>query len=103
MLENLAVFYHGSIYKTRPLERGLKMMFQEQPLFGGANSQYEIPAKVAVTATTFLEQKSVVFANYNRQDPADHGECSFRMSELEMPLLTFDRSALPILTIKNTQ
>jgi hypothetical protein len=72
MLENLAVFYHGSIYKTRPFERGLKMMFQEQPLFGGAaNGQRETPTKVAVLGTTALEQRSVVFANYNRQDFSD--------------------------------
>ncbi|KAH6647653.1 hypothetical protein BKA67DRAFT_394493 [Truncatella angustata] len=68
MLENLAVFYHGSIYKTRPFERGLKMMFQDQPLFGGATLQRETPAKVAVLGTTTLDQRSVVFANYNRQD-----------------------------------
>lgn len=72
MLENLAVFYHGSIYKTRPFERGLKMMFQDQPLFGGAmTGQRETPTKVAVLGTTALEQRSVVFANYNRQDFAD--------------------------------
>ncbi|KAK9426461.1 hypothetical protein SUNI508_02902 [Seiridium unicorne] len=71
MLENLAVFYHGSIYKTRPFERGLKMMFQDQPLFGGANSQRETPTKVAVLSTTSLDQRSVVFANYNRQDRPD--------------------------------
>lgn len=73
MLENLAVFYHGSIYKTRPFERGLKMMFQEQPLFGGTTSQRETPTKVAVLGTTSLDQRSVVFANYNRQDQPEQG------------------------------
>jgi hypothetical protein len=74
IVENLAVFYHGSIYKTRPFERGLKMMFQEQPLFGGTNCQRETPTKVAVLGTTSLEQRSVVFANYNRQDLSDESE-----------------------------
>jgi hypothetical protein len=74
MLENLAVFYHGSIYKTRPFERGLKMMFQDQPLFGGANFQRETPTKVAVLGTTSLDQRSVVFANYNRQDQTDESQ-----------------------------
>ncbi|KAI1846078.1 hypothetical protein JX266_007887 [Neoarthrinium moseri] len=71
--ENLATFYHGSIYKTKPFERGLKMVFQDQPLFGGATSQREMPTKVAVAGTTALDQKSVIFANYNRQDRAEGG------------------------------
>jgi hypothetical protein len=79
MLENLAVFYHGSIYKTRPFERGLKMMFQDQPLFGGATLQRETPAKVAVLGTTTLDQRSVVFANYNRQDQPEESKYKYHM------------------------
>lgn len=52
-------------------------MFQDQPLFGGAmTGQRETPTKVAVLGTTALEQRSVVFANYNRQDFADDSKPS---------------------------
>lgn len=48
------------------------MMFQEQPLFGGASPvNREMSAKVVVAGTTALEQKPVIFANYNRQDRMD--------------------------------
>jgi hypothetical protein len=72
LFANLATFYHGSIYKTKPLERGLKMMFQDQPLFGGASTiTREMSAKVIVAGTTALEQKPVIFTNYNRQERMD--------------------------------
>lgn len=99
MLENLAVFYHGSIYKTRPLERMLKMMFQEQPLFGGTNSQLGMPPKVVVTATTSLEQRSVVFANYNRQDQAEQSKHPSRSVNKYDNLTGTSRHTLPILAI----
>lgn len=38
--------------------------------------QRETPTKVAVLGTTALEQRSVVFANYNRQDFADESKSS---------------------------
>lgn len=68
LLQNLTNLYHGSLYKTQPLERALKSCFSDLNLFGGIESQNEMPVRVAVTSTTALEQKAVVFANYNRPD-----------------------------------
>ncbi|KAI1770384.1 hypothetical protein F4818DRAFT_450454 [Hypoxylon cercidicola] len=68
LLEHLTNLYHGSLYKTQPLEKALKSSFSDQNLFGSIQSQNEMPIRVAVTSTTALEHKLVVFANYNRPD-----------------------------------
>ncbi|KAI1453420.1 hypothetical protein F4805DRAFT_443421 [Annulohypoxylon moriforme] len=68
LLKNLSSTYHGSIYKTKPLEKALKMRFSEQNLFGGVQSRNEMPIKVAVTSTTVPGSKAVIFSNYNRPD-----------------------------------
>lgn len=73
LLENLTNFYHGSLYKTRPLEKALKSSFSDHNLFGGTQSRDEMPIRVAVTSTTALENKGVVFANYNRPDHTNQG------------------------------
>jgi hypothetical protein len=72
----LSSLYHGSVYKTQPLEKALKSYFGDQPFFGGGRKQQEEPNRVVVTSTTALEQKPVVFANYNRPDQADQGKNS---------------------------
>ncbi|ORY59725.1 uncharacterized protein BCR38DRAFT_445344 [Pseudomassariella vexata] len=69
----LSSLYHGSLYKTQPFTKALKRYFSDQPFFGGAThaSKYTTSIKVAVTATTAMDQRAVVFANYNRPDPPD--------------------------------
>ncbi|KAG6355196.1 hypothetical protein INS49_004277 [Diaporthe citri] len=70
LISTLSKMYHGSVFKTQPLERILKRYFSETPFFGGSRSRHNLntSVKVAVTATTAFE--SIVFANYNRPDPA---------------------------------
>ncbi|KAI2617824.1 hypothetical protein GGR54DRAFT_607089 [Hypoxylon sp. NC1633] len=69
LLGNLSSLYHGSLYKTQPLEHVLRNTFSNQNLFGGVGYRNEMSIKVAVTATTPLEHKAVIFSNYNRPDP----------------------------------
>lgn len=70
LIGTLSKMYHGSVFKTQPLERILKRYFSDTPFFGGARSRHNLntSVKVAVTAATAFE--SVVFANYNRPDPS---------------------------------
>ncbi|KAI0888475.1 uncharacterized protein GGS22DRAFT_198203 [Annulohypoxylon maeteangense] len=70
LLKNLSSTYHGSIYKTKPLETALRIGFSEQNLFGDVQSRNEMSIKVAVTSTTVCGNKAVVFSNYNRPDIA---------------------------------
>ncbi|KAL1847964.1 hypothetical protein Daus18300_013767 [Diaporthe australafricana] len=72
LIGTLSKMYHGSVFKTQPLERVLKRYFSETPFFGGSRSRHNLntSVKVAVTATTALNHQAVVFANYNRPDPA---------------------------------
>lgn len=69
LLDNLSSTYHGSIYKTKPLEKALKTIFSDRNLFGGVQSRNEMPIRVAVTSTTAPGHKAVIFANYNRSEP----------------------------------
>ncbi|OTA77343.1 hypothetical protein M434DRAFT_402358 [Hypoxylon sp. CO27-5] len=69
LLDNLSSTYHGSIYKTKPLEKALKTSFSERNLFGNVQPRNEMPTRVAVTSTTALGHKEVVFSNYNRPEP----------------------------------
>ncbi|KAI0169236.1 hypothetical protein GGR52DRAFT_581416 [Hypoxylon sp. FL1284] len=71
LLGNLTALFHGSLYKTRPFERALNDSFSSCSLFWGVQSRNKIPVKVAVTATTALERKAVIFGNYNRPDSPD--------------------------------
>ncbi|KAH9898942.1 hypothetical protein F4778DRAFT_178322 [Xylariomycetidae sp. FL2044] len=68
----LSSMYHGSLYKTQPFAKALRRYFSDQPFFGGAThrSRLTTSVKVAVTATTSLDRRPVVFANYNRPDPS---------------------------------
>jgi hypothetical protein len=75
--------YHGSLYKTRPLEKTLKINFPDEPFFGGARS-HEMPIKVAVTATTSMQQEAVVFANYNRQDAENKSKAHFHVEKKDI-------------------
>lgn len=76
-MKNVPVFgmisslYHGSLYKTQPMEKALRRYFSDQPFFGVSThkSRHNVSLKVAVTATTALDHHAVVFANYNRPDP----------------------------------
>ncbi|KAH8677541.1 hypothetical protein BX600DRAFT_430886 [Xylariales sp. PMI_506] len=87
MLSNL---YHGSLYKTQPLQMALRRYLSDQPFFGASThrSLFDISVKVAVTATTAMERQPVVFANYNRPDPSD------KIHPLELPY-QFARSDVP--------
>ncbi|KAM0414633.1 hypothetical protein ACHAPT_013527 [Fusarium lateritium] len=74
LLEQLAVFNHGSMYKTRPFEELLGEKFdRNRPLFGGTlgegpNETGEMATKVAVTSTISVDQHAVVISNYNRPE-----------------------------------
>ncbi|KAJ0109487.1 hypothetical protein J7T55_000413 [Diaporthe amygdali] len=70
LIGTLSKMYHGSVFKTQPLERVLKRYFSETPFFGGSRSRHNLntSVKVAVTAMSALNHQSVVFANYNRPD-----------------------------------
>ncbi|KAI1446087.1 hypothetical protein F5Y02DRAFT_426089 [Annulohypoxylon stygium] len=71
LFKSLSSTYHGSIYKTKPLEVSLKIRFSDQNLFGGIQSRHKTPIKVAITSTTVSGGRDVVFSNYNRPDPMD--------------------------------
>ncbi|KAI0137141.1 hypothetical protein BJ170DRAFT_573205 [Xylariales sp. AK1849] len=75
ILGMLSSLYHGSLYKTQPYAKALKRYFSDQPFFGGSThrGRLNISVKVAVTATTLMSEQPVVFANYNRPDPAGKG------------------------------
>ncbi|KAI2470767.1 FabD/lysophospholipase-like protein [Annulohypoxylon bovei var. microspora] len=66
----LSSLYHGSLYKTKPLAKALRRYLADQPFFGSATHRSSIitSTKVAVTASTGIERKAVIFANYNRPD-----------------------------------
>ena len=64
------------MYKTRPFEKALQKSFEERPLFGGLNSQEGHMVKVSVTATTVMNSKPVVLANYNRPDGPGYSRSS---------------------------
>ncbi|KAJ4391044.1 hypothetical protein N0V93_004658 [Gnomoniopsis smithogilvyi] len=72
LLEKIAIFSHGSKYKTKPFEKVLKETFEEWPLFGGQSELGEMFTKVAVTSTTAIQQHPVVLANYNRPNSLDN-------------------------------
>lgn len=74
VLEKLAAWNHGSIYKTKPFEAMLEKVFSSRPIFGGASDDDEMFAKVAITTTSSVAQHAVVIANYNRPDPTEYGE-----------------------------
>ncbi|KAI1362066.1 FabD/lysophospholipase-like protein [Xylaria arbuscula] len=72
VLEKLAAWNHGSIYKTKPFEAMLEKVFTSRPIFGGASNDHEMITKVAVTTTSSIAQHAVVLANYNRPDPIEY-------------------------------
>ncbi|KAI1842756.1 hypothetical protein JX266_011077 [Neoarthrinium moseri] len=82
----LSSLYHGSLYKTQPFEKALKRYFSDQPFFGGSvhRSRHNISLKVAVTATTSIEQQPVLFANYNRPDPPNK-KLPYRFTRSDVP------------------
>ncbi|KAG8162296.1 hypothetical protein KVR01_008061 [Diaporthe batatas] len=81
----LTKMYHGSVFKTQPLERILKRYFSDTPFFGGARSRHGLntPVKVAVTATTAFQP--VVFANYNRPDPVGGKAAPYQFIRSDVP------------------
>lgn len=60
-----------SKYRTKPFEAALKDTFGENALFGGQRNKRDesYKLKVAITATTNVDQQAVVFTNYNRLEP----------------------------------
>ncbi|KAF6818372.1 hypothetical protein CMUS01_11936 [Colletotrichum musicola] len=89
ILDILANLNHGSMYKTKPFEAILQQMFQaDRPLFGGADDQSETHTKVAVTATTSIEQQPVILTNYNRPDIAEN-EAPYRFVRSSNPSRDF--------------
>ena len=64
----LAWANHGSKYKTKPFERVLKDTFDANRLLFGGQSMTNMSMKVAVTTTTYVDQRPVVFSNYNRPE-----------------------------------
>jgi hypothetical protein len=85
LIGTLSKMYHGSLFKTQPLERILKRYFSDTPFFGGARSRHNLntPVKVAVTATTAFQP--VVFANYNRPDPVGAKASPYQFIRSDVP------------------
>jgi hypothetical protein len=75
----LAVRYHGSKYKTRPLEKILMDQYGEELLFGGKHENDDYTTKVAVISTTDSGNQITVLGNYNRQE-WDGYNCKLRDS-----------------------
>lgn len=64
----LATLNHGSKWKTRPLRDALRSEFGMEPLFGGsASNSIKYATKVAVVTTSQSGCRSLLVANYNRQ------------------------------------
>ena len=75
---------HGSKWKTQPLHKTLKKAFGEDLLFGGQSNVAKYATKVAVVSTSGTGTRSLVMANYNRQQTSDPGytlETSNRIDE----------------------
>ncbi|KAI3328065.1 FabD/lysophospholipase-like protein [Xylariaceae sp. AK1471] len=68
-LRDLTNVFHGSVYKTQPLEEALKRQFSDECLFGGSISLQQW-TRVAVTSSSLFGQKATIFANYNRSQSA---------------------------------
>jgi len=65
-LKTLALVSHKSYYKSTPLEAALQKAFgTDTLLFGGASCREKRQIKVAVTATSAIENQPVVITNYN--------------------------------------
>lgn len=65
-LKKLALVSHKSYYKSTPLEAALQGAFGSNALlFGGASGRETGQIKVAVTATSAVENQPVVITNYN--------------------------------------
>jgi len=73
LLGTLIESYFHSRYKTEPLEKALKEVFGQEPLFGAqASSPQPVSTRVGVTACMESDQTAFLLANYNRM-PADCG------------------------------
>ncbi|KAI1161870.1 FabD/lysophospholipase-like protein [Nemania serpens] len=88
ILEKLAAWNHGSIYKTKPFEAMLEKVFSSRPIFGGASDDDEMFAKVAITTTSSVAQHAVVIANYNRPDPTEY-DLPYRFDRSDGPAREF--------------
>ncbi|KAI0555301.1 FabD/lysophospholipase-like protein [Xylaria curta] len=88
VLEKLAAWNHGSIYKTRPLEAMLKNVFTSRPIFGGTSDNDEMFTKVAITTTSSVAQHVVVLTNYNRPDPTEY-DLPYRFDRSDGPAREF--------------
>ncbi|KAI0517620.1 FabD/lysophospholipase-like protein [Xylaria bambusicola] len=88
ILEKLAAWNHGSIYKTKPFEKMLEKVFTSRPIFGGASDDHEMLTKVAITTTSSIAQHAVVLANYNRPDPTEY-DLPYRFDRSDGPAKEF--------------
>lgn len=59
---------YGSIYRTTPFDGVLKGSFDANRLLFGGEHTTETSMKVAVTTTTYVDQRTVVLSNYNRPE-----------------------------------
>ena len=69
ILEQMATFYHQSVYKTRPLYNTLRRAFGDSPFFGSQQEpSLEYDVKVGVTSTNGECSRPLLLANYNREN-----------------------------------
>ncbi|KIW97974.1 uncharacterized protein Z519_01558 [Cladophialophora bantiana CBS 173.52] len=73
IFEKLATLNHGSKYKTTPLHQVLQESFGNHLLFGGKGHAARYATKVAVVSTSGTGNRSLIMANYNRQETSDPG------------------------------
>lgn len=73
-LQALATLNHGSKWRTRPLHDALRDSLGQERLFGGiTDKSAKYATKVAVVSTSGTGNRSLVIANYNREESSDPG------------------------------
>ncbi|GIZ36674.1 hypothetical protein CKM354_000014300 [Cercospora kikuchii] len=92
-LEQLTTLSHGSKYKTKPLRGALQKSLGDQPLFGDKDNASVFPIKVAVTATSGLGDKALIFTNYGRQSSAGSLYDFVRSDMPELGLKVYEAAA----------
>lgn len=73
ILKKLVTLHHGSKWKTTPLHEVLHESFGDNLLFGGVSNNAKYATKVAVVSTSGTGNRSLIMANYNRQQISDSG------------------------------
>ncbi|KND92169.1 Phospholipase A I [Tolypocladium ophioglossoides CBS 100239] len=71
-LRQLATYNHGSINRTKLFEGLLQSKFGPENLLFGGTPGGEIATKVAITSTTSVGHRAVIFTNYNRPDETEY-------------------------------